>query len=577
MSAEKTVLDLFKVMVSDNKTSDPNLSYLRDGFVLDFYPTPAQYQLLKSSYKPLDITTLFTVEERENGNPIDLVYKQVLHYIEVYGLGEPGLFNLESTSGQVFTLTNVKAVSEYELGNLVRALIYSNTPIKDSAGLKEVIAHYKIPFAVNLIKNNEMRIELYDGTQVFTSGDDAVRWIVYNATGNSLLIKSAKVVQAVAGSTVTRTFLQNHLYVLANVFNRHKKLIMALKNKSNRDLINKISHLSKKHHVPIYEALNKNFINLALNNKIDVSQALINPSITLRDKFKYLNLLQYKLQQNETDAFIIRNGSIHVESNRPTYSKRDIYELQALVLDSISKDLAHLSGKTILLDSNVDYGLPISRKQTVGNLPFGTAISVGETISSGIFWDLESGANDLDLSAVDTTGKRVGWGQMSGYTDEEIVFSGDVTYPTKEGAMEFMTSKSKSLHYGLLVNIYSGELGSRAKVVIGTKGKNKWIEDVKIREDILLSAKNNIIGFVKNNQFIVYQGKINGDRYSEPDEKTLAIISRGTAEFWTVKKLFNELNIAYVVDNVAGIDYDLTYNGFTYDKLEQLLIANDLP
>ncbi len=577
MSVEKTVLDLFKVMVAETNKSGFNLDHVRDGFILDFYPTETQYQLLKSTYKPFDVTTLFSVNERETGNPIDLFYKQVLHYIEVYGLNEPGLFNLESTSGQVFTLAYVKAVSEYELGNLVRTLIYSNAPIKDSAALKEVITHYKIPFAINLIKNNEMRIELYDGTQILTSGDDAVRWIVYNATGNSLLIKSAKVVQAVTGSTVTRAFLQNNLYVLAKVFNRHKKLIMALKNKSNRDLINKISHLSKKHHVPIYEALNKNFINLALNNKIDVSQALINPSITLRDKFKYLNLLQYKLQQNETDAFIIRNGSIHVEPNRPTYPKRDIYELQAMILDSISKDLAHLKGKTIRLDSNVDYGLPISRKQTIGNLPFGTAISVGETISSGIFWDIESGANDLDLSAVDTTGKRVGWGEMSGYTDEEIVFSGDVTYPTKEGVMEFMTSKSKSLHYGLLVNIYSGELGSRAKVVIGTKGKNKWIEDVKIREDILLSAENNIIGFVKNNQFIVYQGKINGDRYSEPDEKTLAIISRGTAEFWTVKKLFNVLNIAYVVDNIAGVDYDLTYNGFTYDKLEQLLIANDLP
>jgi len=567
------ILELFKVMVvEDSARCNANTQYIDRGLVLDFNPTPRQLTALKKVYKPLDVTTMFSREERDNADPFDLITKQIMHYVEVYGLGMPGLFNLEVTTDQIVTMNYIRAVDKVELGIRVRELLYANAPVKDANVVRDIIDAYDVEYDINSVANNELRVILFDArNDTFESGDDVVRYLCYLTTDSTLLIKSKEVIEAVRlrNAKVPLNVLSRHVLPLAQVFNRHKRLILAVKNEANCTVINRISRLSKTQHVPVRESVNKIFIAKALNNDIDLE---VLDRISVRDKFKYLNLFAYKRERLELDAFVIRNGKVHFEQNRRVYKVSDISRVEKAVLESLKKDLADLADKKILLDGVVRYGLPISRKQTVGQLPFGTCIAVeGERISSGIYWENEWGATDLDLSTIDPDGKRTGWGMYSGYDRKNpVTYSGDVTY-AQNGAMEFMTSGGPE--YGLFVNIYCGETGCGMELVVGEDSDgSKWIDKPIIREKMQLNSRQLIIGFVRGTDFVIYTGRLGSNRVIGSGRNPM--VARGMANFWTVNALFDKLKIEYAVDKDEKIDYDyeLGYEGFSLDKLEELLI-----
>ena len=571
---ESKILDLFNVVIVERKDilSTPDVGNAEWGFVTDFIPTEYQLHMLRSSFQPLEMRTLFSVEERETGDLRHLLGKQILHYIEVYGLGLDGHFTVPLANGKAVTMKHVRAATMEELGGMVRELVYANAPIEDTGALKDIIVSNGIVYDVNKIKNNEFRVLAFDQSRgdLFDSGDDAMRWLCLQATESPLLIKSKEVVEALTiywQQDDPSGFLSGHEVQLASVFHRHKRLILALKNKKTGAVVNRIARLAKKHHVPIRQHVSKRFVAAALGDTgFDMDGVL--PAVGMRDKMKYLNLLAYKRTRQERDAFTVRNGKIFVREGAKLYEASDIDRVEKAVLASIEGDLSGLVGKTIRMDANVDYGLPVSRKQTIGNLPYGTTITVDSPkISSGIHWINSGGASDLDLSTVDGKGLRVGWGEFSGYVDDEIVFSGDVVN-APNGAMEFMTSENTE--YGLFVNIFSGEVGAEMELVVGEATRERWIGDPVIREKHILRSRGCLLGFVNGKSFTVYGGRI-GNEHST-NGKAGALAARGTYEFWTARKLLDATGIPYSLDKDAEAEYDLGYESFSYDKLETLLL-----
>ena len=573
MTAQADTLNLFNCVINESGyklTTSVATDLLDMGLVLDFVPTDEQIAMFRTELKPLDMTTLFTREERQNAGVSHLLEKQILHYIEVYGLGMPGLFDLTTTDGTLVSMRYVKGITLGYLGDMVRKLIYANAPIKDTALVKRIIRNYAIDYNLDKVQNHEMRCMLFNpGWDEFKSGDDAVRYLCYQATGDALLIKSPEVIKAVSIMAVPPEFFERHVHVLARVFNRHKRLILAAKNKVTANSINRIARLSKTQHVPIRESIAKTFIHRALSTSAMATSYALS-TVTLRDKFKYLNLLAQKKLQSPVSSFKIRNGKVHTRLDRPVYALPDIRMVEIAVLTSLSDDLAHLQDTTFLLDKNVDYGLPVSRKQTVGNLPFGTqVVSDSNEISSGMYWENEWGARDLDLSTIDMGGNRVGWGQYSGYTNRSVIFSGDVT-DARNGAIEFMTSRNED--YGLFVNIYTGEPGAKMELVVGSNITRKnWMDDVLIREKHTLRSRNEVIGFVRGKTFVVYAGRLSNSRISGINP----ILNESRADFWTVKKLFVTLGIDFDVDMQEEMEYthDLSYPSFSFDKLEKVFEA----
>jgi hypothetical protein len=573
VNAQINVLKLFNALVVNNDvaTGVVNTNYVQKYSVItDFSVDANQLAALANQCEPLPVRTLFGRTERDTASVFSLISKQILHYVEVYGLNQPGMFDLEVTEGVIAKLRYVRGITVAELEEMVQSLLYANAPVKDAATVCNIVRDFDLAYDINRVANNELRVMLYnDKRDVFASGDDAVRYMVLKATEQPLLIKSKQVIDAVRNSKISSDFLDRHAVALAQVFNRHKPILLAAKNRSNRTVINRIARLSKTQHVPVHEPVGKRFLSLALSGQAD-SNTL--KKVSVRDRFKILNLVEYKLAGHDVDAFVIRNGKVHLERNRRINDTAALKSVQDMIVRSLAADLAHLAEKRILLDANVDYGVPVSRKQALGNLPYGTCITVSEgRISSGVYWHNDWGARDLDLSTIDRSGNRTGWGYRSGYSKTNpVVFSGDVT-SAHDGAMEFMTSAD--VEYGLFVNIFAGNPGSGFELVVGRDGKDRWINDVVIREKGTLDSRGNVIGFVNNNRFVVYQGRLNNNHWSV-DPKAAAVVARGTSEFWTVKRLLDSAGIAYdtVRNSTVTYDHDLTYASFSYDRLENLLL-----
>ena len=580
---KEIILKLFKSMVvsSNQVVSEHNLDLVDYGLVLNFKPTMLQTDTLKRVFQPIEVSTLFTVEERRTTPLIMLLTKQVLHYIEVYGLGKPGLFKLEAKGGQVVNMNHITGISKTALGVMVRKLIYANAPLEDAVGIARVIEYYEIKYDIGKIKNNESKIMLWQPGVIFSSGDDAVRYICYAATKSPMLIKSPEVIEAVKGKAQVRAipleFLHDHEVVLAQVFNRHKRIILSLKRGGSAyvNAVNRISKRSKREHKPIVTAINKVWINQALynpNNKKVLSH-LDSGKITIRDKFKYLNLLNFYYEQTTGRVYTVRNGKLWLRDRASgVWAKDHIRGTTEHILKSLKKDLKHLKTAKILLDNQVSYGLPISRKQALGNLPFGSSISLGRGIAAGIHWRNAWGASDLDLSGVKDTGKRVGWGEIAGYNDEDLEFSGDVTN-AENGAMEFITTGKRVVKAGLFVNVYSGNVPCKMEIVVGKPSDEKWIEDCVLREKVELKSKGVVAGIMKDGKFVVWQGRIGTARHNI-NANSGDFMARGFAEWWTITELFNYLGIDYDTGKQPRrkYDYDLSYAGFTYDKLEDMLI-----
>lgn len=570
------VFDLFKVVVVDESRirDEVNMDHVEHGFITDFTPTMAEIKFISEACAGFNLRTLFSRQEREHASADHLICKQILNYIETYGLGAPGLFNLETDAGKKYVIRFVRGVTQDELAKMVHKLMYENAPIADVPALVRIIRQYEIPYDVSEIANNELRVSVFNpGTDRFKNGDDVVRYMCFKATGQPMLIKSKDVVSAVSGTSFGKTFLARHENELAQVFNRHKSLIMTLKDE-HRNLVNRVSRKSKKLHVPLREAINKTFVALALKDR-NFDMGVLS-RIGVRDKLKFLNLLAHKRSQATTDAFIIRNGKVFTKTGRRVFQFDQIARVENAVINSLKVDLQKLHDKTILLDPDVDYGLPTSRKQAVGQLPYGTRVAVDQNeISAGIFWKNEWGATDLDLSAIDENGHRTGWGQYSGYDRRNpIAYSGDMTYASGRGAMEFMTSREAT--YGLFVNIFSGQNGAKAKIVVGegrSSGRGGWMDKPVIEEEITLASRGTVIGFVRNGEFIVYTGRLS-ERRANFGEKPPVMV-RGLGDWWNVTRLLDRLGIKYDLEPREGVqyDHDLIYNGFSYDKLEDMLLS----
>lgn len=564
-------LELFKVMVVDEsqKIDDGgfNTKLIDHGIVLDFNPTTAQVKKLKSIHAPLKLKTMFSLKERDTASITALLVKQITHYFITYGLNAGDVFDITFDGGEVVTMTRIRGVTAHELSDMIRNKLYSNAPAKDLDLYQKVIKDYSVAYEPDLIQNNELRVMLYDpAIHKLSSGDDVVRYMVYRATDDTMLIKSRDVVDSVRINKTyfTGKFISENEKSLAQVFNRHKPIIMAAKGRHNRSAINRVSRLSKTLHKPVHESVAKRFVAEHMRgNPVSCDK------LTLRDKMKILNVIEWHMGGFATEMYQIRNGKAYTTDVKRNYNKQDLQTLQDTLLQSMRQDLQHLTGQNILLDANVDYGLPVSNKQTVGHVPFWTTVTVPDNarISSGIYWENDWGARDLDLSAIDLDGNRSGWGTMRGYSGSEPKYSGDVT-DAYNGAMEFMTSSTAS--YANYVNIFSGNNGSECEIVVGTQGKDRWISNVMARERVKLNSRQMIVGFTVGKKFVFYTGRYGNSRISHASNP---VIDRMKCNMWTVRRVFDSLGIKYVLDKDDKVvyDYDMSYSGFSYDKLEQMM------
>jgi hypothetical protein len=608
----KQLFEIFKAVTiePDQRSKVPVFEprLISRGLILNFRPTESQIKCLVGlANKSLTdkIRVLFARKSIDSLSLGEKIYKQVLHYFTSQQF--PDLFVELEVLDEPVKFQFVKGLTVDEVKELIKETkLYKNIPLntEEVKALTRVIKEFGDDwYDFNLILNNELKMSVFNpDVHKFSTGDELLRFVLLKATSSPLLIKDKKTLDNLKSFCSTYntanvhmlvSLLENNREMLAKCFNRHKPIFMSMKHKvedeqnnrlvpkyrqalskqkvkaGNKKLnaaVNKIAKLSKSLHEPLKQPEYKNFFaNFSHCIAMKIAE------FPTKELFKLLNLCEIHRVGLDTSFYQIRNGKVFYEpkkANQKAYQDEDfLIEAEQQIIDVLKDRLKPLRTKRILLPKHIDYGLPISGKQTLGGLPFGTVINSAGGISSGIHWFERDGARDLDLSAVDLDGLRTGWGQVSSYNSNRVKFSGDLTSaPEPNGSMEFLTSSSET--YGLFVNVFSGQVPCQGYLVVGSASEGKWIKDPIIHEKFQLDSKGNLLGFVKNKKFIVYKTRLNNNHISSPLDGH--IVNMGLIKMWTINDLLSVIDYDWDLLTNEDPHHDLSYENITFDKLVKL-------
>jgi hypothetical protein len=408
----------------------------------------------------------------KNSSRYGLYVEQIRHYISTYGShfqAEIYIPNelLELPEDIKLTYKVIKAYSVETLQKKCLSLLQSGIALKADT-VSEIISVLTDELDYTFtgyekIKNKEAIVQLAEHYGIYPEHPvEFLRYIIYRATGTTLLIKNDELIEAIKNSNYNPTyaFKDFGLERLAEIFNRFKPLFLAFKEQSPKT-INKISKLSKTHHKPLVS----NPLNEVTRTKLTLNDRHWLNNATPFALFKALAACYSRVQGQETFVYRIRNGKSWVRYGKV---KAINYENYHFLLGYL-KERFDLSGTQLFLPKDVEYALPTSEKMFVGNIPTGTQF-YGKKLAVGIYWEDAWGARDLDLSGINIGGK-IGWNATYNQGNGNLLYSGDMT-SAPNGAVEYLYA-NKGLQHPTLIqnNVFSGASDSGYKIIIGKGDK----------------------------------------------------------------------------------------------------------
>lgn len=458
---------------------------------------------------------------------MQLFLDQLIHYASTYGTnfeGETYCPNGEPIDIDYKQYRVIEAATDEQLEEKIMTVLSSGIALKSD--VVEAFCEWllMLPQAIDIdaIKNREAMVYICTKLGIFPNNPETlVRYVFYIATGSPMLIQSKEMLYMVKAyaDRVDFTYLTNEQLIgLASVFNRYKRIFMALKsNRKNINAINKISRLSKKHHKPFKPGFWENITNIQY-----ISDELLDKKVAeLTNPFKVIKLLEMiKLRQiqstnNYDRMFIIRNGKVWVDKDTRVPYPCDfdrigmkllgrLVELMAVAYKNLDPYRDEDKGPIRIKLPSCELVCPSSEKKFIGNLPMGSYYTLADHDNYfGIYWRNEWGTRDFDLSLIHE-GRKIGWN--ASYKDDNVVFSGDMTNADPE-ATEILYMKNGAPDGTIYVNRFSGDEGSQYKLFFGQDKcdgfkKNYMVDPNSIvLEDMLTSdIREQMVGQIIDNK-----------------------------------------------------------------------------
>ena len=413
-----------------------------------------------------------------------LAIEQIFHYISTYE---------SNFTSDVYIPNETLDVPDLELSfNLIHAFTKKELKDKALSVLKSGIALNQETIVDMLdilegldytfkttkgIRNNEALVLIGDRYNIYPEdAEDFMRYVIYKATGSTLVIKDTSSYLTIKGSKldVSYMFSAFGLEKLARIFNRYYPFFMALKSahKSNARVINKIAKLSKTYHEPLVE----NPLSKVTSRKLVEKDMHWLDNATPFALLRALNALHTRLKGQTYFLYKNRKGTA-----KPSKSEKSNPELwksnYAVILDYL-KDKYDFSNVVVHEPKDLSYAFPTSEKNFVGSVPAGTIFS-GKRLAVGMYWENDWGASDLDLKAL-SHNKAIGWN--GSYSDSILDYSGDIT-SARFGAVEYIRVNSRLENpYLLKINVFTGKSQSGYKLIVG--------ESDNIHYDYMMNPNN---------------------------------------------------------------------------------------
>jgi hypothetical protein len=261
-------LKLFNaVLAKESKGKNPYVA-ANEGYIIEPGALYAQDRILayyaKESLDGNDLNKTFhkswdIIRKSTRG---ELAIAQILHYISGYGSKfTEELYIPEETINVPVKITFkvIKAYTKEELTEKCLNLLTSGIALTEET-IKDVIDVLDNDLGYVFtgdegIRNKEALVIIADRFGVYPKDvTEFFRYVIFKATGETLLIKNKELIYDISISTYnpTKVFEDYGLDKLATIFNRFKPLFLAFKKRPlGMSVINKISKLSKKHHTPM--------------------------------------------------------------------------------------------------------------------------------------------------------------------------------------------------------------------------------------------------------------------------------------------------------------------------------------
>ena len=488
----------------------------------------------------------------------ELFVDQILHYVTTYGTnfeGTPyipnenfnGEYDTDKFNGFLKNLKVIKPISIEEIKEKTSNMIYSGIALNRNTidNLITLMDYFKFTNVIKIddVKNKEVSIILMDILGIKPENPETLlRYMVYKTTNETLLIKSKDLIKKIKFYTCSRdlnnfNLSDKDLINLSKIFYRYKKIFLAFKyNLNNAYIINRIRRLAKKNHIPCKTKVLDNILSGLYLTTEELNKELKNITV-----FKKLSILQYlnksfNIAKGKDNLYLIRNGKFFIKENKQNKEEYDVIikKYYNTILSNIIEELKQKAGY-IKYPKYIELMTPSSEKQFVGNITCGSKIpfNTDNGIIIGAYWHSDwSSVSDYDLSLIDENGKKIGWN--SHYYDEtkNIIFSGDMTSAVY-GANECIYMKNiKDGIFNYSMNIYSNNSYSRNEkkfkffIANGTEDDVRTAKNYTMAEpknvifdaEIISQYNNEIIGFIKNNEFI-FQRIGNGNSIVSSDNE----------------------------------------------------------
>lgn len=421
-------------------------------------------------------------------DPREYVMHQIAHYFSTYGMEMMGLkartyvpvqdLDIPDNILPFKRMTVIRLVSGGDMVELINhyALV-TTAPSKQRIEQFKPLMEY-LTIKTDDIKSFELQVIKHDmdGT-VPAVPQNFLRFLVYKTTGSTLLIKNRstrKAIQHAADYDTSKANLPYELLSkadvtkLASIFFRYRPIFLAFKKYDGcAPIINRIRRLADQYHVPMSDVSVQNFTTLVLQKREGDMEKVI-AGASNRELIKLTNFLfsayaSAKLKEQAPGVYNIRNGRTFVRSDAPTRSDGEVELLWAAhvkTYEALKSRLANvLHGKQFYLPDYISYAAPISEKQFIGNIPWGSQLftfDADQAFTTGVSWFNQKGTRvDIDLHLNSAT-RHYGWN--GGYSDgKDIIYTGDQTdAPEPKGAAEAYYFQPEDEAFILSANLYSG-------------------------------------------------------------------------------------------------------------------------
>lgn len=538
---------------------------------------------------------------------VQLLFEQILHYITTYGFENIGIFDDDTVyipAEQLdvpgiedgIRLTVIKAMTGEQIADSLLELGASGIALAEDT-LNDIMwviktlpldRHYNVALFAALLKNRELKIRVYDLYSF--APDDPEEWLrfaLYKLTGETLLIKNRYMVNKIkeAESHTLTSVLVHAPKDLASIFYRYKPLFLAMKSIAAPKLkyfFNRLRKDAPKMHKPVRpDYLNTLTENIGAPGFTGAELPYHLVKATIWRKIRLAQALQFRMGHPESVVYRVRNGRGYATDFNWPVSTETTAHFLGIVLDSIADDLTkNVKGKTVYIPKGIEYALPASEKQFVGNVPAGTRVKVDGDMVVGIHWFNNGRRTDLDLSLTDAIGK-MGWDAT--WRTGDCLFSGDVTNaPRPHGASELFHVQSGNIDpYTMQVNYYNFYEGDEceAKIIIAEGddiNENYVLNPNKVAAlaNINITEKQTALGLIVDNSFVFYSAAVGDGITAKNDDVMKHMRQYLVSRAQTTVSLNTVLRLAGARVIAIGTGYEPVDIDLSLENLDKLTILN---